>query len=90
MSKDENYLSVDIDDLQAALEAAEAIKEHLEDALEWAHRAQDTLVDVRPIGDAREREGKGYQDRAGESRDAALEAADKVSATLSRLRAFRD
>jgi len=87
MSKDENYKSVDIGDLEDAETGMAVAASALEDALEWARRAQDTL-DIRSIDGEREREG--YQKRAGESRDTALQAIDMVSAILHRLRAFRD
>jgi hypothetical protein len=87
MSLKENYKSVDIGDLEDAETGIAVAASHLEDALEWARKALD-CCDVRSVEGSEEQ--VGYERRAGECRDSALEAIDKVSAILHRLRAFRD
>lgn len=87
MSLEENYKSVDIGDLEAAENGAQVLASALEDAIEWARRANDTL-DVRSIETDEDRQH--YQNRAGEARDRAMSAARDIDGMLTRLRALRD
>lgn len=87
MEKQENHMSTDIHDLQEAENGAQVLASALEDAIEWARRAEDTL-DVRSKETSEDRQR--YLDRAGEARDRAMSAARDIDGMLTRLRAYRD
>lgn len=87
MEKEENWHSTDVGDLEDAENGAQVLASALEDAIEWAKKAQDCL-DVRSRETAEDRQH--YMNRAGEARDRAMSAARDIDAMLTRLRAYRD
>lgn len=86
MSKKENDQSTDAEEILSVLHIAEEMLEDLEDAVEWARRAQEAL-DVRSRVNLEERQR--YLDRAGECRDKAQDAAEMISINLVSLKSFR-
>jgi acyl-CoA reductase-like NAD-dependent aldehyde dehydrogenase len=86
MSKQENDKSTDVEEIMAVLHIAQEMVEDIEDAIEWARRAQDAL-DVRSKETHEDRQR--YLDRAGECRDKAQDAAEMISINLVILRSFR-
>lgn len=87
MDKQENWHSTDVGDLEDAENGAQVAASALEDAIEWAKKAQDCL-DVRSKETAEDRQH--YMKRAGQARDEALGAIRSIDAILTRLRAYRD
>jgi len=87
MDKEENHKSTDIHDLQEVENGAQVLASAIEDAIEWARRAQDTL-DVRSRETSEDRQH--YLNRAGEARDRAMSAARDIDGMLTRLRYLRD
>lgn len=87
MEKEENWHSTDIHDLEEVENGAQVLASAIEDAIEWAKRAHDTL-DVRSNETAEDRQH--YMNRAGEARDRAMSAARDIDAMLTRLRSLRD